>query len=77
MKKITLKEANTILEGLEKLGLLRRIGGRNGRTVWGPVRPDDFRCPACRGDWAGIQTRDCQSCAEVVEIERSTPRHDR
>lgn len=55
MKKITLKEVNEILAGLEKLGLLRPIGRRNGRPVWRLVRPDDFRCPACGGDWAGIQ----------------------
>jgi len=29
-------------------------------------------CLACGGDWLGIQRRDCESCAEVVEIERST-----
>jgi hypothetical protein len=72
MKKITLEDVHAILVGLENLGLLRRMGVRHGRPVWGRVHPDDFRCLACGGDWLGIQRRDCESCAEVVEIERST-----
>jgi len=72
MKKVALKEIDAILGSLEKLGLLRRIGSRNGQTVWGLVSPDDFRCRACGGNWAGIQTRVCRGCAEVVRIKRST-----
>jgi hypothetical protein len=71
MKKISLEEVRAARESLVKLGLVRQIGIRNGQPVWGAVSPDDFRCPACGGDWAGIQSRLCQSCSEVAAIERS------
>ena len=72
-KNVTLEEVRTARESLLKLGLIRQIGVRNGQPVWGAVSPDDFRCPACGGHWAGIQNRRCQSCSEVAAIERSIP----
>jgi hypothetical protein len=73
MNKPTLEEIRTAREGLVKLGLIHQIGVRNGQPVWGAVSPDEFCCPVCGGDWAGIPSSACRSCAEVLTIEPSTP----
>src|SRR5262245_43190668 len=72
MKKMTPEEIVAAREGLVKLGLIRQVGVRKGQPVWGLVSPDDFRCPACGGDWTGTQDRSCQSCSEVASLRQST-----
>jgi predicted transcriptional regulator len=49
MNKITLKEVNEILEGLEKLGLLQRIGRRNGRLFGGSSAQMTSAAPPAAG----------------------------